>query len=102
MKITIHPVGVEVSEGLDTYIRERLNKFFSKQTYITGIDVYVKKQKEKVVDECLIETIMRLPGPEIFAEGEGKTNDIALNEAIEKMRRQLEKYKEKFHSHRPA
>lgn len=100
MKIVIEPVDVEVSAGLDSYIKERLNKFFGKQNYITGIDVYVKKAEEKAENEHIVEAKVYLPGPELFAESASNSYHNALNETIDKLRRQLEKYKEKNYAHR--
>lgn len=100
MQIVIEPVDVDVSTGLEEYIKERLNKFFGKQSYITGIDVYVKNADEKSEDEHIIEAKVYLPGPELFAESAANSYHNALNETIDKLRRQLEKYKEKNYAHR--
>lgn len=100
MQIVIHPVDVDVTEGLRAYINDRLNKYFKKHSYITNIEVYVKMEEERHEDTHIIETIIHLPGPEMYADAAAKSYDIALNETIDKLRRQMEKYKEKHHSHR--
>ncbi len=100
MQIVIEPVDVDVTNGLEEYIKERLNKFFGKQSYITGIDVYVKNKEEKAEDECVVEAKVYLPGPELYAESAASSYHHALNETIDKLRRQLDKYKEIQFAHR--
>ena len=101
MQIVIQPVDIDVTAGLNDYIHERLNKFFGKQDYITGIDVYVKKANEKNTDEHIVEAKVYLPGPELYADSSAGSFHAALNETIDKLRRQLEKYKEVHFAHRP-
>jgi len=100
MKIVIESIGSDLTDRHKEYIGQRLNKFFDKQEYITGIDVYVKKADEKNEDEYTVEAKVFLPGPELFAKSEASTYEKALNDTIEKLRRQLEKYKEKHFSKR--
>jgi len=100
MQIVIEQVGLDVSSGLKSYIEERGNKFFGKHHYITSIDVYVKEATEKKEEPCIIEAKVFLPGPELYAEAAADSHHVALNQTIDKLRRQLEKYKEKYMSHR--
>lgn len=101
MQIVIHPVDVNMTAGLKEYVQERLNKTFKNYSFITNIEVYLKKTSEANEEKAfVVEGIIRLPGPEIFAESTAKSHDAALNETIDKLRRQLQKYKDKFHAHR--
>jgi len=100
MKIVIESIEINLTDRHKEYIKQQLKKYFGKQDYITGIDVYVKKASEKNEDDHIVVAKVFLPGPELFAESEANTYEKALNETIEKLRRQLEKYKEKHFSHR--
>lgn len=101
MQIVINPVDVNLTTGLKEYIEERLNKHFKKYDYITNIEVYVKKSASAKEEEAfIVEAIIHLPGPELFADSAGKSHDSALNDTIDKLKRQLQKHKEKFHAHR--
>lgn len=100
MQIVIESIDIDLTEQHKEYIEQRLNKFFGKQDYITSIDVYVKKETEKDENDHTVEAKVFLPGPELYAGSEGSTYEQALNETIDKLRRQLEKYKEKYFSHR--
>lgn len=100
MQIVIESIDIDLNERQYEYIKKRLNKFFGKQDYITSIDVYVKKAPEKNENDHLVEAKIFLPGPELYADSEASSYENALNETIDKLRRQLEKYKEKHFSHR--
>jgi len=100
MQIVIESIDIDLTDRHKDYINQRLNKFFGKQDYITGIDVYVKKANEKNEDDHIVEAKVFLPGPELYADSEANSYEQALNDTIDKLRRQLEKYKEKHFSHR--
>ena len=101
MNIVIESVDVDISAKFSDYIKERLNKFFGKYDYITSIDVYVKNENKQSDEDHIVEAKVFLPGPELYADSAADSHKDALNATIDKLRRQLEKYKEKYHSHRP-
>lgn len=96
MNIIIESVDFKAGDALETYVKERLNKFFGPYDYITQAMVYLKKVPETDQGDKIAEIELRLPGTELYADSQADTYQRAVSETIDKVRRQLEKYKERF------
>lgn len=91
MKVNIKGRNIEVTDALKNYIEKRLNKFNKFLTDLT--EVVVTVSTEKFTHK--IDVLLKVNGHLIQAEG--KTEDLysAVDQVVEKLEKQVLKYKEK-------
>jgi putative sigma-54 modulation protein len=71
---------------------EKLQLFFDK---IIDANVMLKLENVGQVKEKIAEIKIHLPGTTIFAKESNKSFEVAVDEAVESLRKQLIKYKER-------
>ncbi len=92
MDIRIERDKVEGTNYFDNYARDQLNKYFQSYPFIESVKVFFRAKKHELKK---VKMQMRLKGKDIFAEATGPKYDIALDNAIDKLHGQIEKYKSK-------
>ena len=92
MDIRIEREKKEGTNYFDNYAREQLHKYFESYRFIESVKVFFRAKKHELKK---VKLQMRLKGKDIFAEATGARHDIALDNAIDKIHGQLEKYKSK-------
>ncbi|MEW4925470.1 HPF/RaiA family ribosome-associated protein [Algibacter sp. 2305UL17-15] len=99
MTVNFQYVGVDVSETLSAFTKEKLEKLFSKYEFLISAMVYFKQDgKEHDAGKiCNIE--LSLPGPRIFATSNEHNFEVSVRETISDLERQLKKRKEVFKTH---
>ncbi|MBF8149294.1 ribosome-associated translation inhibitor RaiA [Winogradskyella sp. F6397] len=99
MTVNFQYVNIDVSETLSELTEEKLEKLANKFEFLISAQVYFKHD-EKDHDAgkiCNIE--LSLPGPRIFAKSNEKNYEMAMNETINDLTRQLKKRKEVYKTH---
>jgi len=94
MNILIESVGFTPSETLDQEITAKLKRAFEVYPYVLNAKVFLKNQPNESEENSVMEIRLMLKGRELFAETREDTFRKALTKNIEKLRRQLEKYKQ--------
>lgn len=94
MKIDIQTVGFEPEQELLDFTNEKINKLNRFFENITGIDVYLKSIHDDNDKTKVAEVKVFLPGPSIYAESQTDTFHGSIDEAIEKVKKQLKKRNE--------
>ena len=92
MDIKVEKDVIEGTNYFDNYAREILQKYFLNYPFIESIKVFFRGSKHP---SKKIKLQARLKGKDVFVEASGPKHDIALDQAVEKLRRQVEKYKSK-------
>lgn len=98
MKINIHAPW-EVNDYHKNLIHERVEKFEQYFKKITHTDVYLKMKDKQPPNDKIVEILVRVPGPDIFAEAAEDSFEKAIAQAADKVKKQLIKRKEKLQSH---
>jgi putative sigma-54 modulation protein len=96
MKVNITSVKFKTDQKLDDYISdkvEKLNQFF--EGAISSEVVLRLDNNEKVKDK-VVEIRVLVKGNDLFAKKESKSFEDATDQAVEALRKQLTKYKEKL------
>lgn len=93
MKITIKTRNIDVTDALKSYIEKRIGKFdrfLNSETVEAVVTICVEKFTHK------IDVLFKVDGHLIQAEG--KTEDLysAVDQVVEKLEKQILKYKEKI------
>ena len=98
MEIKIQSIHFSPSEVLNAKIEKKLVRAFSKYPYIKQGDVFLKLQGNDPEKGRLMEIRIPLPHGELFAETREESLYNALDRNIDKLKRQLEKYKERVYT----
>jgi len=95
MKITVQSIRFNADKKLLDFIQKKADKLDTFCDHIISGEVYLKL--ENVEDEAnkITEIKLLLPGSQIFAKEQCKTFEEATDLAVECLRKQIEKYKQK-------
>jgi putative sigma-54 modulation protein len=95
MKITVQSIRFNADKKLLDFIQRKADKLETFYDHIISGEVYLKL--ENVEDEAnkITEIKLLLPGSQIFAKEQCKTFEEATDLAVECLRKQIEKYKQK-------
>lgn len=96
MKIDIQTVGFEAEQELLDFTDEKINKLSRFFENITGIDVYLKSVQDDNDQTKIAEVKVFLPGPSIYGASQTNTFRGSLDEAIDKVKKQLVKRNEQM------
>lgn len=99
MKITVQAIHFTVDSKLVDFIQKKANKLDQFFDQIISGEVYLKL--EKVEDEAnkVTEIKLLIPGNQLFSKEKCKTFEEATDLAIESLRKQLDKHKQKIRTH---
>ena len=101
MRINVH-APFEVNEYLDNLIQERINKLEHYSKRIISAEVFLKLEHPKNMqkpDGRIVEIQLNVPQQTLFATEESDEFEKALAGAADKMKRQINRYKEQMNRH---
>src|SRR5476649_1315448 len=95
MKITVQSIRFSADKKLLDFIQKKADKLDTFYDHIVSGEVYLKL--ENVEDEAnkITEIKLQLPGMQIFAKEQCKTFEEATDLAVESLRKQIERHKQK-------
>lgn len=96
MKININSVHFKSDKKLDDFIKEKIEKLSTLYDGVLGSDVKLKIEKSENQENKITEIRLDVRGYDLFAKKQSKTFEEATDGAIEALRRQLSKHKEKI------
>jgi len=94
MTVDIQYVGVDVSETLSAFTKEKLEKLFNRYEFLISATVYFKLDEKHHEKGKICNIELSLPGPRIFATSEEHNFEVAVRETISDLERQLKKRKQ--------
>ena len=95
MKLNVHSLKFDADQKLIDYIQkkaDKLDRFFDR---VVDGEVILKLNNEGVENKT-VEIKINLPKNQLFSSEKSSTFEGATDKAIEGLRRQLKKYKEKM------
>jgi ribosomal subunit interface protein len=92
MDIKVERDLLEGNNYFDSYAREQLQKYFLNYPFIESIKVFFRGKKHP---SKKVKLQARLKGKDVFVEASGDRHDLALDNAVNKLKSQVEKYKSK-------
>ena len=95
MKVIVQSVNFNSDKKLIDFIEKKmegLEKFHDK---IIDVEVFLKVQKTSEKENKNVELKINIPGSELVVKKESKTFEEAVSLAVDSMKRQLKKSKEK-------
>lgn len=95
MNMIINSVHFKADKKLETYVKEKLDKLPSVFDGVIGAEVKLKLDNTDVPENKIAEIRLMVKGNDLFVVKEAKTFEEAISLALDVLRRQLRKYKEK-------
>ena len=99
MKIRVQSIHFTADRKLLSFIQKKADKLDQFFDQIISGEVYLKLENTEDVANKITEIKLLIPGNDLFAKEQCKTFEEATDKAIESLRRQIERHKEKVRSH---
>lgn len=95
MNIKIHSLHFDADKSLLDFVEERINKLSQYEDRILSTEVYLRLDKDPDSGNKVAEIKMIIAGGKAFAKKQCKSFEEAVDQAVEALRRQLVKQKQK-------
>jgi putative sigma-54 modulation protein len=99
MKVNINSVHFKADKKLLDFINEKVEKLSSMYNGVIGSDVILKVENSDTPENKVAEIRLFIKGNDLYAKKQSKTFEEATDTAVEALRRQLTKYKDKIRKH---
>ena len=97
MNIQVTTVHFTADQKLMDFVNKKVSKLDTYFEGILGVEVIMKVEKPETVNNKIAEIKLSIPGTDyLFAEKQADSFEESLDLAIEAIRRQLTKFKEKL------
>jgi putative sigma-54 modulation protein len=95
MKVNITSVHFKTDQKLEQYIQEKVEKLSGLYDGLIGKEVTLRVEKNEKEGNKVVEIRLLIPGNDLFAKKQSKSFEQSTDVAVEALRKQLVKYKEK-------
>lgn len=95
MKLQMHSIHFDADRKLIDFIQKKADKLDTFFDQIIDGEVFMRIDKNDSKANKIIEIKMNVPGKQFFAKNQADSFEAAADEAVEGLRRQIKKYKEK-------
>ena len=98
MKLQMHAIHFTADQKLLDFIQRRADKLETYYDRIVGGEVFLRLEKSESKENKVVEIKLSIPGSTLFAKVQKASFEAAADEAVEALRRQLKKHKEKLYA----
>ncbi|MDE6779079.1 MAG: ribosome-associated translation inhibitor RaiA [Alistipes sp.] len=95
MNVQIQSVKFDADRKLVEFVEHKMSKLDRFADRATGADVIMKLDKDHEKGNKVATVTLHMPGDELVAEGRATRFEEAVDEAIDALKRQLERFKDK-------
>ncbi|MBN2485246.1 MAG: ribosome-associated translation inhibitor RaiA [Bacteroidales bacterium] len=95
MNIKINSVKFTASKQLETFVESKIQKLGQFSDDIIGAEVFLKLENVQDLENKIAEIRIDIPGNDLFVKKQSKTFEEATDEAVDALKRQITKVKEK-------
>ncbi len=95
MKININAVRFKTDKKLDDFISDKVGKLYQYFDGVIGSEITLRLDSNEKVKDKIVEIRVMIPGNDLYAKKESKSFEEATTQAVEAVKKQLTKYKEK-------
>jgi putative sigma-54 modulation protein len=96
MRAKINSVHFKTDSKLEDFIQEKVAKLTNTYENIVGSDVTLKVENTSNEENKVAEIRLAVPGNDLFAKKQAKTFEEATDSALNALRKQLKKHKDKL------
>ncbi len=100
MNIKINTIQFDADAKLIEFVEGKISKLETLYDEIIGAEAFLKfdKSQKKHTENKAVKIIIEIKGNDLFAEKEAKSFEEATDNAVDALKRQIKKYKEKLRS----
>jgi putative sigma-54 modulation protein len=95
MKVKISSLHFKTDIKLEEFIKEKTSKLSSHFDGVLGCDVTLRLDAATNNENKIVEMKVVIPGNDLFSKKQARTFEEATDSAVDALRRQLQRYKEK-------
>jgi putative sigma-54 modulation protein len=99
MKLQMHSIHFDADQQLTDFIQGKVNKLETFYDRIVDGEVFLKHNNKDGNDNKTVEIKLFVPGATLFSEEDAPSFEAAADAAVDSMRRQLKKFKQKQMTH---
>ncbi len=99
MKVQMQSVHFDADKTLLDFIQQRLNKLEHFYDRVTDGEVILRLNNKDGVANKTVEIKLMVPGSTLFSQEDSSSFEAATDAAVEALKRQITKYKEKSLNH---
>ena len=96
MDVIISSLHFKADAKLENFIREKLSKLSNIFDGVIGSEVTLKLIQSSTNENKVAEIKIIIPGNDLFAKKQAKTFEEAVDSAVDALRKQIKKHKEKL------
>ena len=96
MNIKINAVKFTADQKLEKFIQNKVKKLLQFYDEIIAVEVFLKLENTQSLENKITEIRIEIPGNDIFAKKQSKSFEESTDNAIDALKRQLTKHKEKI------
>lgn len=96
MNVKIQSVKFDADKKLIDFVNAKMSKLERFVEEAVGADVIMKVDKDHELGNKVVTIILNVPGNDLVAETRSKSFEESVDSAIDALRKQIAKYKEKF------
>jgi len=95
MNIQIHSVRFDADKKLTDFVRQKVEKLMNFGEDIVNVEVYLRIDKDQAGENKISEIKLDVSGKPLFAKKQSKTFEEATDDAIDALKKQIAKHKQK-------
>lgn len=99
MKLQMQTVHTDPAPELVDFVQRKVNKLETFYDRIIDGEVFLKLESGETVEDKVVEIKINIPGNQLFAKEQAESFEAATDTAVDALRRQLKKHKEKLATH---
>jgi len=98
MKLQVHSIHFDADKKLVDFLQKKIDKLETFYDRIIDGEVYLRLEKNGAKENKITQLKINIPGHSLFAKEQAESFEAAADKAIEGIRRQLKRQKEKMYS----
>ncbi len=95
MRVKINSIHFKADRKLEDFIKEKIVKLAATYDNVVGSDVTLKVSNAPDAVNKIAEIRLAIPGNDLYAKKQCKTFEEATDSAVDALKKQLSKYKDK-------
>ncbi|MDG1159304.1 MAG: ribosome-associated translation inhibitor RaiA [Flavobacteriales bacterium] len=99
MQLQVHSIHFDADQKLINFIQEKVDKLTQFHDQIISGEVFLRLDNSDKNENKVAEIKLLVPGKDLFARRQCKSFEEATDDAVEALRRQIKKHKEKMRAH---
>ncbi|MBQ2187681.1 MAG: ribosome-associated translation inhibitor RaiA [Bacteroidales bacterium] len=96
MKVTINSVHFKADSKLEEFISNKIEKLCGKMDDVQGVEVNLKLDNTDTPENKIADIRIMLKGNDLYSSKQCKTFEEATDKAIDALKNQIEKHKNRF------